>query len=104
MTTNRATFFGIHKGQPAKATFQSAIGRIWKVTLEVAGKKISLQCSSRNVKPCMTHATYLLNKHFPGRFEKAPGRKQRKVNAHEATVVESSFVEHKTGSLLRIVK
>jgi hypothetical protein len=54
------------------------------------------------VKPCMTHAKYLLDEHFPMPLDAA--RPKRKPNAHRAHVVESSFVEHKTGVQLRVVK
>lgn len=99
MRTTGAIFYGEHRGRPATVTFEHEPGRVWKVTMVVHGKVVTVECSDRSVKPCMTHAGYLLNKHFPAAL-KPP----RKVSAHEATVVESSFIQQKTGCRLRVVK
>jgi hypothetical protein len=96
-----AVFRGEHRGRGAQVEFHRAIPTGWKVTMTVAGKTIAVQ-ASRDVKPCMTHAKYLLDEHFPMPLDAA--RPKRKPNAHRAHVVESSFVEHKTGVQLRVVK
>lgn len=70
----------------------------------VADKTIRAQCSVGTVKPCMTHAGYLLDKYFPSPLDQLPSIPKRKISAHEATVVESSFVEHYSGVRLRVVK
>lgn len=105
MIVNRVTFTGEHRGRPATVVFDHVVGG-WKVAMNVGGKVITAQTGPR-VKPCVTHAGYLLDEHFPNRLlegvRKLRGRKP-KHNAHRATVVESSFVETKTGARLRVVR
>lgn len=100
MNVTSALFTGEHRGRPAQVMFQH-VPCGWKVILNVSGKTLTLQ-ASKNVKPCMTHARYLLDEHFPLLLDAA--RKPRKRNQHRASVVKSSFVEHKTGMRFRVVR
>jgi hypothetical protein len=102
MNVHAAVFTGLHRGRAATITFQRVMGQEWKITMVVAGKKIIARASSKSIKPCMTHAGYLLTEHFPLPLDalKTP----RKPNEHRAAVVDSAFVETKTGMRFRVVK
>lgn len=100
MKTNKAIFFGYHHCSPASAEFDFVAG-LWRITLTVGDKTVQASAGTKGVRPCMTHAAYLLNEYFPVVRKRAAKKKR---STHAATVVQSAFVESKSGARLRVVR
>lgn len=99
MKTTKAIFSGYHNDQAASATFE-LVNKCWDIVLMVGGQTKTVRSGTKYVKPCMTHAAYLMAEYFPPE----PKRRARKITPHAATVVQSSFVETKTGTRFKVVK
>lgn len=76
MKANIVIISGTHNSQSAKVTFTYIGRKIWCATIDCGGKVIDFRSKQNNgLRPCPTHAGYLLDKHFP-----KPGMRKRPFN------------------------
>lgn len=57
---------GTHNNEPATVTFTFIGRKIWCAKVECDGKVVDVRSKKNNgLRPCPTHAGYLLDEHFP---------------------------------------
>jgi hypothetical protein len=57
---------GKHNGCDARVTFTRISAKIWNATIECGGRRVDVRSfKNTGLRPCPTHASLLLDEHFP---------------------------------------
>lgn len=85
MTYTTMIIRGEHHGESATVTFVYIGRKIWNASLEVGGKRIDVRgTKDRGLRPCPTHAGYLLDEHFPSVKRRVAAAKKLKPRGRVA--------------------